>query len=78
MSAVPTIELNDGQTIPQLGPGSSRSIPRRPPRPSATIRGNLELFDFQLESDDIERIALDQGEAGRTGPHPDSFAYLPG
>jgi 2,5-diketo-D-gluconate reductase A len=40
------------------------------------IRENFELFDFELEPGEIERIAsLDQGEAGRNGPHPDSFAY---
>jgi 2,5-diketo-D-gluconate reductase A len=40
------------------------------------IRENFELFDFELEPGDVERIeALDRGEAGRTGPHPDRFAY---
>jgi 2,5-diketo-D-gluconate reductase A len=40
------------------------------------IRENFELFDFELESEDVERInGLDQGEAGRNGPHPDRFAY---
>ena len=40
------------------------------------IRENFGLFDFELDADDIERIAaLDRGEAGRTGPHPDRFAY---
>jgi 2,5-diketo-D-gluconate reductase A len=39
------------------------------------IAENLALFDFQLEPDDVERIdALDRGEAGRTGPNPDTFA----
>jgi 2,5-diketo-D-gluconate reductase A len=42
------------------------------------IRENFELFDFELEPGDIERIdALDRGEDGRTGPNPDSFAYVP-
>jgi 2,5-diketo-D-gluconate reductase A len=36
------------------------------------IRENFELFDFELDPGDVERIdALDRGEAGRTGPHPD-------
>jgi 2,5-diketo-D-gluconate reductase A len=44
----------------------------------ARMRENFELFDFQLEADDIARItALDKGEAGRTGPHPDKFAHIP-
>jgi 2,5-diketo-D-gluconate reductase A len=43
---------------------------------SERIRENLELFDFELEPGDAERIeGLDRGEAGRTGPHPDRFAY---
>jgi 2,5-diketo-D-gluconate reductase A len=45
----------------------------------ARINENFELFDFQLEPEDIEKIdALDRGEAGRDGPNPDSFAYVPG
>ena len=41
----------------------------------ARIRENFELFDFELEPEDVERIdALDRGEEGRTGPHPDRFA----
>ncbi len=44
----------------------------------ARIRENFELFDFELEPDEMERIgALDRGEAGRTGPNPDTFAYIP-
>jgi 2,5-diketo-D-gluconate reductase A len=40
------------------------------------IRENFELFDFELEPGDVERIeGLDRGESGRTGPHPDRFAY---
>jgi 2,5-diketo-D-gluconate reductase A len=35
------------------------------------IRENFEIFDFELEPGDVERIdALDRGEDGRTGPHP--------
>ena len=38
------------------------------------LRENFELFDFELSADEVERIcALDRGEAGRMGPHPDSF-----
>lgn len=45
----------------------------------ARIKENFELFDFRLEPGDAERIdALDRGEAGRTGPNPDVFAYIPG
>jgi 2,5-diketo-D-gluconate reductase A len=44
----------------------------------ARIRENLELFDFELASADVQRIdALDRGEEGRTGPDPDTFALLP-
>jgi 2,5-diketo-D-gluconate reductase A len=42
----------------------------------ARIRENFEIFDFELEPGDVERIAgLDRGEAGRIGPNPDTFAY---
>jgi 2,5-diketo-D-gluconate reductase A len=44
----------------------------------ARIEENFELFDFELAAGDGELIAgLDRGEAGRTGPHPDAFAYVP-
>ena len=44
----------------------------------ARIRENAELFDFALSSEDMDRIdALDRGEAGRIGGHPDTFAYVP-
>ena len=39
------------------------------------ISENFELFDFELDQDDITRIdSLDRGEDGRTGPHPDHSA----
>ena len=42
------------------------------------MRENFDLFDFELEQDDVEAIsALDKGEDGRTGPHPDVFDYVP-
>lgn len=42
------------------------------------IAENFDLFDFELDADDIERIdALDRGPAGRIGPNPDTFAYIP-
>jgi 2,5-diketo-D-gluconate reductase A len=45
----------------------------------ARIRENFELFDFELEPGEVAKIAaLDKGEAGRTGPNPDTFAYIPG
>ena len=46
---------------------------------SATrMRENLDIFGFELEADDLEVItALDQGEAGRIGPHPDTFDWIP-
>jgi 2,5-diketo-D-gluconate reductase A len=35
---------------------------------------NFSIFDFTLTDDEIARIsALDKGEDGRTGPHPDTF-----
>jgi 2,5-diketo-D-gluconate reductase A len=42
----------------------------------ARMRENFELFEFELEPGDIERInGLDRGEGGRNGPHPDRMAY---
>jgi 2,5-diketo-D-gluconate reductase A len=42
------------------------------------IKENFQLFDFELEPDDVRVIdALDKGEAGRDGPNPDVFAYIP-
>lgn len=42
------------------------------------IKENLEIFDFELGDDDIDAItALDKGEAGRRGPNPDTFDYIP-
>ena len=43
------------------------------------MRENFEIFDFELDPGDMEEIsALDQGESGRTGPNPDTFAHVPG
>ncbi|HEX6651821.1 MAG TPA: aldo/keto reductase [Thermoleophilaceae bacterium] len=40
------------------------------------IRENFEIFDFELDDADLERIdELDRGEGGRNGPHPDRFDY---
>ena len=44
----------------------------------ARIEENFALFDFELEADDIGRIdALDRGESGRNGPHPNEFDMVP-
>jgi 2,5-diketo-D-gluconate reductase A len=45
----------------------------------ARIEENLALFDLELSDDDMARISgLDRGEAGRIGPNPDVFAFVPG
>ena len=42
------------------------------------IRENFAVFDFELDAGDVDAIdALDRGEDGRTGPHPDRFDYVP-
>lgn len=42
----------------------------------ARIEENFRLFDFELTAADLEAIsALDKGQ--RTGPDPDTFAYIP-
>jgi 2,5-diketo-D-gluconate reductase A len=41
------------------------------------MKENFDLFDFKLDSDNMDAIsALDRGEGGRTGPNPDTFAYV--
>jgi 2,5-diketo-D-gluconate reductase A len=43
------------------------------------IEENFRIFDFALDDAAMDRInALDRGEAGRQGPNPDTFDYLPG
>ncbi len=42
------------------------------------MKSNFELFDFELDGDDMIVIsALDDGEFGRIGPNPDEFDYIP-
>jgi 2,5-diketo-D-gluconate reductase A len=42
------------------------------------MRENFALFDFELAPQDVAAIdGLDKGEPGRTGPNPDTFAYIP-
>jgi 2,5-diketo-D-gluconate reductase A len=42
------------------------------------MQENFEIFDFELEPADVEKLdALDKGEAGRTGPNPDTMDHIP-
>ncbi|MEV0726330.1 aldo/keto reductase [Micromonospora purpureochromogenes] len=42
------------------------------------IAENFQIFDFALDDAAMERISgLDRGEAGRQGPNPDEFDYVP-
>ncbi|GAA3569689.1 aldo/keto reductase [Microlunatus spumicola] len=42
------------------------------------IKANAEIFDFSLTDEDMAMISgLDKGEAGRTGPNPDTFDMIP-
>jgi 2,5-diketo-D-gluconate reductase A len=39
---------------------------------------NFAVFDFTLSPDEVASLeALDKGEAGRTGPNPDTFDWIP-
>jgi len=39
---------------------------------------NFAIFDFELTPDEVAAISgLDRGEAGRTGPNPDTFDWIP-
>ncbi len=43
------------------------------------MRENIDVFDFELTDDQMAAIgALDRDEAGRRGPNPDTFDYIPG
>ncbi|TNM64318.1 aldo/keto reductase [Streptomyces sp. NP160] len=42
------------------------------------MQANFDIFDFELADSDVAAItALDKGEAGRTGPNPETFDYVP-
>ena len=42
------------------------------------MRENFDIFDFSLTPDEVAAISgLDRGEAGRTGPNPDTFDWIP-
>jgi 2,5-diketo-D-gluconate reductase A len=42
------------------------------------MRENFAIFDFELDDDDMAAItALDRGEAGRRGPNPSTFDWIP-
>ena len=44
----------------------------------ARMKENFEIFDFELEPGDMQAISsLDRGEAGRLGPNPDTFDWIP-
>ncbi|MEW2381421.1 aldo/keto reductase [Micromonospora sp. NPDC047707] len=44
----------------------------------ARIEENFRIFDFELDDATMERLTgLDRGEAGRQGPNPDTFDYVP-
>ncbi|RZU73689.1 2,5-diketo-D-gluconate reductase A [Micromonospora kangleipakensis] len=42
------------------------------------IEENFHIFDFELDDAAMDRInGLNKGEAGRQGPNPDTFDYVP-
>jgi 2,5-diketo-D-gluconate reductase A len=44
----------------------------------ARLAENFEVFDFALGADEVATLAaLDRGEAGRQGPNPDTFDWIP-
>ena len=44
----------------------------------ARMKENFEIFDFEINDEEIEALtALDKGAAGRLGPDPDTFDWIP-
>jgi 2,5-diketo-D-gluconate reductase A len=44
----------------------------------ARMEENFALFDFELDDDAMQDLShLNRGDVGRTGPHPDTFDYVP-
>jgi diketogulonate reductase-like aldo/keto reductase len=44
----------------------------------ARLAENFDVFDFALSADQVAALAaLDKGEAGRQGPNPDTFDWIP-
>lgn len=44
----------------------------------ARLAENFDVFDFALSADEVAALAaLDRGEAGRQGPNPDAFDWIP-
>ncbi len=42
------------------------------------IQENIDIFDFELGDDEVDAISgLDKGVAGRRGPDPDTFDWIP-
>ena len=42
------------------------------------LEQNFDVLDFSLTADEVAALAaLDKGEAGRQGPNPDSFDWIP-
>ena len=45
---------------------------------ASRMRENLDVFSFELTTADLSALGmLDRGEAGRVGPQPDTFDWIP-
>jgi 2,5-diketo-D-gluconate reductase A len=69
MPSLPTISLNDGRAIPQLGFGVFQIAPEVT---ASAISQALEVGYRHIDTSEMY-----EGEAGRFGPNPDVFASVP-
>ncbi len=73
MTHVPRVLLRDGSSIPQLGFGVWQlGESARPER----LAENFDLFDFELDAEDLASIAAMDRRDGKVGAEPAAFNFV--